>query len=134
MHRTLLAILVVTLLSAGCQSDAQIAAEALKERQMLDTMYPPGMTRADVIARHGGRQGQHTALPCKDENALIAPLAGEDFARWCLGDCVVRGDPPVGSVDSCLAGSGFMAMGIDAIVVLYDKEDRVIRAYLRHVD
>jgi hypothetical protein len=130
MLRIALATFVVVLMTTGCQSDAQMEAAARKDRQRLDQMFPPGTSRTEIIAKHAGRTGRHTDLPTSDLNQA---LAGEDFIRWCVGDCVVRGDPPVKSLDCYLAGSGVWD-SLDAYVVLYDADDRVIRCYRHHLD
>ena len=129
MPRLILAILVAGILMAGCMSDAEYAAREQKRRQALDSAYPKGMARADAIAKEHLGRPRHFTLP--DEN-LADWLAGDDYIRWCIGDCVVRGDPPVASVDVFPTPSGIMGLG--ALAVLYDADDRVVRAYWRHVD
>jgi hypothetical protein len=131
MQRILLTILIPMLLTSGCVSDAQWAEKERQRRLALNELYPQGMSRADVIAKFGGHEPMHVVLPSPDKN-IGNWVADDGFIRWAIGDCVVRGDPPVASVDSFPTPSGYMGLGV--LVVLYDADDHVIRAYWRHVD
>ena len=117
--------LVLSMVLGGCISDAQYAKMLADYQRRLDENFPPGKIRSQL--KFVDLSKPPHAIGAADQSRW----GDASFIRWCVGDCVVGGRAVPSSFEELPAPEGF---GLAVVVLLYDADDRLVRAYRRYLD